>query len=215
MDNDKVYIPVENISILYKYTDKDGIKPKINRLNSTSWAKKKLETRKKIRDISGELLELYTSRSQITCTPYKDYDEEIEFALNFPFTLTEDQEKTIKEINYDLKTSTPMDRLLCGDVGYGKTEVAFRGMFKTVINNHQVAYLCPTTILSRQQYNSAVERFKDFPVRIELLNRHTPLKKVKEILEGLEKGTIDIVIGTHKLLNKKIKYSNNSHLKYE
>ena len=208
LDNDKVYIPVENISILYKYTDKDGIKPKINRLNSTSWAKKKLETRKKIRDISGELLELYTSRSQITCTPYKDYDEEIEFALNFPFTLTEDQEKTIKEINYDLKTITPMDRLLCGDVGYGKTEVAFRGMFKTVINNHQVAYLCPTTILSRQQYNSAVERFKDFPVKIKLLNRHTTPKEVKEILEGLEKGTIDIVIGTHKLLNKKIKYKN-------
>ena len=206
LGDDKVYVPIENVANLYKYTQKDGVAPKLNKLNSAAWAKKKAETRKKIKDISEELLELYTSRSKIKCTPYKTYEEETMFALNFPFTLTPDQEKTIKEIDADLKRDTPMDRLLCGDVGYGKTEVAFRAMFKAVINSEQVAYLCPTTILSRQQYNNAIERFKDFPIRIELLNRHTPLKKVKEIFEGLEKGTIDIVIGTHKLLNKNIKY---------
>lgn len=206
--NDKVYVPVENIDKLYKYTDKLGSVPKLDKLNSTSWAKKKLETRKKIRDISGELLELYTNRNQVLCAPYKDFEEEISFALTFPYTLTDDQEKAINEINEDLKKNTPMDRLLCGDVGYGKTEVAFRAMFKTVLNGFQVAYLCPTTLLSRQQYLSAEERFKEFGINVELLNRHTSTKKVKEILDKLEKGTTDIVIGTHKLLNDKIKYKN-------
>ena len=208
LGNDKVYVPVENIDKLYRYTTKDGMHPKLSKLNSAAWSKKKAETRKKIKDISNELLELYTSRSKINCYPYKTYEEESIFGLNFPYTLTRDQEKTIKEIDEDLKKDTPMDRLLCGDVGYGKTEVAFRAMFKTVINSHQVAYLCPTTILSKQQYDNAIERFKDFPITIELLNRHTKPKKVKEIFEGLEKGTIDIVIGTHKLLNKNIKYKN-------
>lgn len=207
-DKDKVYLPVDKINRLYKYASNVGRPPKLNKLNSSAWAKKKSETRKKIQDISGELLELYSSRQKATGTPYKDYDEELSFALNFPFTLTDDQEKTIKEIDFDLKSPAPMDRLLCGDVGYGKTEVAFRAMFKTVINGFQVSYLCPTTILSRQQYTSAIERFKDFPIRIELLNRHIPTKKVKKILEDLESGKIDIIIGTHKLLNDKINYKN-------
>ncbi len=204
--NDKVYVPVENIDKLYKYTSNLGTHPKLNKLNSTAWAKKKSETRKRIKDISEELLELYSNRSKITTVAYKDYEEEIKFGLDFPFNLTKDQEKTIQEIDYDLKSAIPMDRLLCGDVGYGKTEVAFRAMFKTVINNFQVSYLCPTTILSKQQYTSAIERFKDFPIRIELLNRHVPQKKVTNILKDLEEGKIDIIIGTHKLLNEKIKY---------
>jgi len=206
LDSDKVYIPVENIDRLYKYADRDGLKPKINKLNSTVWAKKKLETRKKIKNISRVLLALYSSRNQIKTVPYKDFEEEITFALNFPYTLTPDQEKSINEINADLKSSIPMDRLLCGDVGYGKTEVAFRAMFKAILNGHQVSYLCPTTILSRQQYNSAIERFKDFPVNIALLNRYTSVKRFNQIIAGLKDGTIDIVIGTHKLLNKRIEY---------
>lgn len=204
--SDKIYVPVENISNLYKYSDAEGIKPKLDKLNSSSWSKRKLATRKKIKDISEELLALYTSRSKIKSTPYKDYDEEMTFAFAFPYTLTKDQDKAIKEINIDLKKSSPMDRLLCGDVGYGKTEVAFRAMLKTVLNGHQVAYLCPTTILSKQQYDSAVERFKETGVNIELVNRHITTKKFNSIIDGLAKGTIDIVIGTHKLLNKKIKY---------
>ncbi|HBA37524.1 MAG TPA: transcription-repair coupling factor, partial [Firmicutes bacterium] len=206
MDKDKVYIPIDNIDKIYKYSSGMGSTPKLNKLNNGLWAKKKLETRNKIRDISGELIKLYTSRNKIKGIPYRDYEDEIKFAFDFPYTLTPDQEKTINEIAKDLKSVVPMDRLLCGDVGYGKTEVAFRAMFKTVINGFQVAYLCPTTILSKQQYQNALGRFKDFPIRIELLNRHTPQKKVTEILECLEKGTVDIVIGTHKLLNEKIKY---------
>lgn len=205
---DKVYLPVDKINKLYKYSANGGRTPKLNKLNSTSWAKKKSETRKRIRDISGELIELYSNRNRAVGVAYKDFEDEIKFAFDFPFALTEDQEKTIKEIDHDLKSQAPMDRLLCGDVGYGKTEVAFRAMFKTVINGFQVSYLCPTTILSKQQYNSALERFKDFPVRIELLNRHIPAKKVKQILEDLENGKVDIVIGTHKLLNDKIRYKN-------
>lgn len=206
LGNDKVYIPVENVDKLYKYTSGYGTHPKLNKLNSGAWAKKKLETKKKIKDISQELIELYTSRSKITGPSYKDYEDEIKFGFDFPFTLTKDQEKAIAEIDNDLKSQIPMDRLLCGDVGYGKTEVAFRAMFKAVINGFQVSYLCPTTILSKQQYTNAIERFKDFPIRIELLNRHIPTKKVSEIIKGLEDGKVDIVIGTHKLLNDKIIY---------
>lgn len=205
-DNDKVYVPVEGIDKLYKYSSNPGTNIKLSKLNSAAWAKKKLETRRKIRDISQELIELYSSRNKIIGPAYKDFEEEIEFALNFPYTLTSDQEKTIKEIDLDLKSTSPMDRLLCGDVGYGKTEVAFRAMFKTVLNNRQVAYLCPTTILSKQQYTSALERFKDFPVKIALLNRYVTQKNVTRILKELKEGTIDIVIGTHKLLNDKIEY---------
>ena len=121
---------------------------------------------------------------------------------------TADQAKCIKEIDKDLKSNVPMDRLLCGDVGFGKTEVAFRGMFKTVMNGYQVAYLCPTTLLSRQQYQNCVERFKDFAINIALLNRFTTAKEVTRIIKGLKEGTIDIVIGTHKLFNKDIEYKN-------
>lgn len=206
LGKDKVYVPVENVDKLFKYNSSVGQSPKLSKLNSPTWAKKKKETRSRIKDISEELIELYRNRTKITGVPYKDFEEEIKFALSFPFTLTEDQEKTIKEIDLDLKKSSPMDRLLCGDVGYGKTEVAFRAMFKTVINGFQVAYLCPTTILSKQQYTNALERFKEFPIRIELINRHITQKKLNIIMRDLEAGKVDIVIGTHKLLNEKIKY---------
>lgn len=207
LDKDKVYIPIENINKLYKYTQNIGNTPKLSKLNSAAWAKKKNETRKKIRDISNELIELYSNRKNIIGEAYKDYEEEeIKFAFAFPYTLTKDQDYVIKEIDMDLKSVIPMDRLLCGDVGYGKTEVAFRAMFKTVLNNRQVSYLCPTTILSKQQYTSACERFKDFPIRIELLNRFVSTKKTNEILKDLKDGKIDIIIGTHKLLNEKIEY---------
>lgn len=206
-DRDKVYVQVDNIDKLYKYSSNVGQAPKLNKLNSGAWAKKKNDTRKKIQDISGELIELYRARKKVLGIPYKTYEEEeLKFALSFPYNLTIDQEKTIKEIDLDLRSSFPMDRLLCGDVGYGKTEVAFRAMFKTVLNGYQVSYLCPTTILCKQQYTSAIERFKDFPIKIELLNRHVSQKNVARILRELEEGKVDIIIGTHKLLNDKIKY---------
>ncbi len=208
LGNDKVYIPVEKISNIYKYTDKDGLKPKVNKLNSTSWEIKKRQAQKKIKDISEELMKLYAVRNNIKGEKYKDYAEEDIFASLFQYKETKDQLKAISDIQNDLRSSVPMDRLLCGDVGFGKTEVAFRAMFKTVLNNHQVLYLCPTTILSKQQYNSALERFKDYPISIDLLNRFTSQKEVKRILEDLKNGKIDILFGTHRLLSDDIKCNN-------
>ena len=202
--SDKVYIPVEKITSIYKYTDNDGAKPKINKLNSSSWELKKRQVQKKIKDISEELMKLYALRSKTKKVAYKDYPEEEVFASLFPYEETKDQLKAIEDIQKDLRSTIPMDRLLCGDVGFGKTEVAFRAIFKTVLNNKQVLYLCPTTILSKQQYTSAMQRFSEYPIEIALLNRFTTPKETKKILEDLEKGKIDILFGTHRLLSNDI-----------
>ncbi len=205
--NDKIYIPVEKISTIFKYSGKEGSAPKLDKLNSTSWVKKKRELRNKIKDISGELIKLYAARSSIKGDAFRSYAEEDVFGSEFIYDETVDQLKAIKDIDNDLSSEVPMDRLLCGDVGFGKTEVAFRAMFKTILNNKQVFYLCPTTILSKQQYENAIERFKNYPIEIALLNRFTTPKETKRILEGLEKGTIDLVFGTHRLLSDDVKFS--------
>lgn len=204
--NDKVYIPVEKISTIYKYTDKDGMKPQINKLNSTTWINKKRAIQKRIHDISEELIKLYAARNNIKGEVYKDYEEEDVFASKFLYEPTNDQKRAIQEINQNLKSPVPMDRLLCGDVGFGKTEVAFRAIFKAILNNKQVFYLCPTTILSKQQYESAMKRFKDYPIDIALLNRFTSVKETKNILDGLASGRIDLVFGTHRLLSNDIHF---------
>ncbi len=200
-DNDKIYIPVEKISTIYKYANKDDAHPKINKLNSTSWEKTKRALRKRISDISQELIKLYAERKKIKGIRYQNFPEEILFAKDFVYNETKDQLKAINNINNDLNSAYPMDRLLCGDVGYGKTEVAFRAMFKTILNGYQVLYLCPTTILSKQQYQSALERFKNYGVNIGLLNRFTSKKEQTKILNSLKNGNIDIVFGTHRLLS--------------
>ncbi|MCI8670561.1 MAG: transcription-repair coupling factor [Bacilli bacterium] len=204
--NDKVYIPVEKINTILKYANKDGLKPKINKLSSTSWAKTKRSVEKRIKDISEELLKLYAERKALKGDVYETYELEKEFASSFQYSPTRDQEKAINEIDKDLQDKVPMDRLLCGDVGFGKTEVAFRAMFKAIVNNKQVFYLCPTTILSKQQYNAALNRFKDYPVNIALLNRFTSAKETKRIITELENGKIDIVFGTHRLLSDDVKF---------
>ena len=208
LNNDKIYIPVEKINNIYKYSDKDGNKPHLNRLNSSSWLKTRAYVQKKVQDISRELIELYKQRVAITSDIYRSFPEEDVFASEFNFDLTSDQQKSINDIYADLQSSHPMDRLLCGDVGFGKTEVAFRAMFKTVLNNSQVMYLCPTTILSKQQYSVAKERFKNWPIEIALLNRFTSKKEEGRIIEDLKTGKIDMVFGTHKLLNDKISFKN-------
>ena len=207
LGNDKVYVPVEKIDTIFKYTSKDGNPPRINKLNSLSWEKTKLSLKKRIHNISKELLKLYALRTSIKGPQFKYNELEDIFASEFEYILTPDQVKAIEDINNDLLNQVPMDRLLCGDVGFGKTEVAFRAMIRTILNDKQVAYLCPTTILSRQQYQNAIDRFKSIPIRIEILNRFTSPKKTKEIVEGLEKGTVDIVIGTHRLLSNDIKFN--------
>ncbi len=205
LDNDKVYVPVEKITSIYKYSDKDGLKPQINSLNSTAWQKKKQAVQKKIKDISGELIKLYAKRQSVVGEAYRDFPEEELFAQDFIYEETKDQLRAIEDILKDLDSPVPMDRLLCGDVGFGKTEVAFRAMFKTVCNNRQVMYLCPTTILSKQQYESALDRFKNFAVEIRLFNRFTTNREAKEIIEDFQNGKIDILFGTHRLLSPEIK----------
>lgn len=201
---DKIYVPVEKIDLIYKYTCKDGVKPKLNKLGSTNWEKTKKYISEKVKDISRELILLYKKRLELKKKPYKDYPEEEVFASEFKYNLTPDQKKAVVEINNDLKKDNPMDRLLCGDVGFGKTEVAMRVMFKAVLNNEQVLYLCPTTILSKQQYNVAKERFKNWPIEIALLNRHVSARETHRILEDLKKGKIDILFGTHRILSDDI-----------
>ena len=206
--NDKVYVPVEKISTIYKYSDADGRKPELNKLNSPNWEKKKRSVLKKIKDISEELIKLYAARGNVKVKPYQKFPEEDIFASEFAYEETRDQKRAINDILNDLEKDIPMDRLLCGDVGFGKTEVAFRAIFKTVFNGNQVLYLCPTTILSKQQYENAMERFKNYPVEIALLNRFTSVKETKRIIDDLKTGKIDIVFGTHRLLSDDIVFKN-------
>ncbi len=206
-DGDKLYIPVEKIELITKYSSGDGIVPKLNKLNGTEWQKTKLRVKKKVESIAGDLIKLYAERENTKGFAFvKDDKNQLEFENEFEFTPTGDQLKASEEIKHDMERIVPMDRLLCGDVGYGKTEVAFRAIFKAVLSGKQVAFLCPTTILSNQHYKNALERFKNYPINIALLNRFVSAKETTKILEGLKEGKIDVVFGTHKLLNDQITY---------
>ena len=206
-DKDKLYIPVEKIEFINKYSNGDGVAPKLNKLGSTEWEKTKLRVKKKIENIAGDLLKLYAERERTQGFAFsKDTEEQAIFESQFPYEETADQLKVIEEIKSDMEKPVPMDRLLCGDVGFGKTEVAFRAMFKAIMDGKQVAMLCPTTILSSQHYENALERFKEFPVNIALLNRFVSSKETKSILSRLKEGKIDILIGTHRILSNDIQY---------
>lgn len=205
-DNDKLYIPASKIELISKYTGKEGYAPKINSLNSVAWEKTKQRVKEKIRDEASRLLKVQAERSLKKGFSFsKDSEMQTLFENEFIYELTQDQIKAINEIKKDMESDLPMDRILCGDVGYGKTEVAFRAAFKAINDSKQVLYLCPTTLLSKQQYESALERFKNYPVKIGLLNRFTSKKEEIKILKELEEGNIDFVIGTHRLLSNDIK----------
>lgn len=202
---DKLYIPVEKIELITKYSANDGIVPKINKLGGTEWAKTKARLKKKIEDITQDLLKLYAERKRAKGFAFlKDTEEQAIFEAAFPFEETKDQLRAITEIKKDMESESPMDRLLCGDVGFGKTEVAFRAIYKAIFSGKQVAFLCPTTILSNQHFNNAIDRFKDTGVNIEVLNRFVSSTKTKAILERLKKGNVDLLIGTHRILSKDI-----------
>lgn len=204
--NDKLYIPVEKIDLISKYSGNEGVMPKINKLGGSDWNKIKARVKSKIHDIADKLLKLYAEREMREGYAFsKDTELQKQFDASFEYAETKDQLLAIEQIKNDMESRQPMDRLLCGDVGYGKTEVAFRAVFKAIMDSKQVLYLCPTTILSNQQYQNALVRFKDFPVNIGLLNRFTSPKEKKRILSELENGTIDFVIGTHRLLSNDIK----------
>jgi len=205
--NMELYIPVENINLLEKYQASEGVVPKLTNIGTNEWEKKKAKVREKLESIAKELIAVQAVREEKKGYKYQEDDEiQEQFENDFEFQETPDQLKTVEEIKRDMEEGIIVDRLVCGDVGYGKTEIAMRIALKTVLNNKQVAYLAPTTILTRQHYYSFKERFAKYGIRVEVLNRFIEGKKEKEILEGLKKGSIDIVIGTHKLLNEGIVY---------
>lgn len=206
---DRLYIPVEKLELISKYSAGDGIVPKLNKLGGIEWQKTKLRVRCKIESIAGDLLKLYAEREKTKGFAFLPDDEtQLEFEKEFIYDETPDQIRVIDEIKKDMESNIPMDRLLCGDVGYGKTEVAFRAIFKAILSGKQVALLCPTTILSTQHYNNAIERFKGFDVEIEVINRFITSKKQKNILKRLQEGKIDLLIGTHRILSDDIKFKN-------
>ena len=206
-DGDILYIPVENIDRISKFTGKEGIGVKLNSLSNDNWKKKKSKVREKLESIAGDLIKVSAEREVTKGYAFsKDDENQTIFENEFVYTETPDQVRATNLIKAEMEKDKPMDMLLCGDVGYGKTEVAFRAMFKAINDGKQVAYLCPTTILSNQQYEAARERFSTFPINIALINRFVDKSKQTQILNNLKEGKIDIIFGTHRLLSDDVKY---------
>lgn len=206
--DDKLYLPVDQMNAITAYIGTGGErKPKINTLGRPDWAKTKAKAKKAVEDMADELIALYAERrAQKGYAFGKDTPWQQEFEDSFPYEETDDQLRCVEEIKADMESETPMDRLLCGDVGYGKTEVALRAAFKAVMDNKQVAMLVPTTILAQQHYDTMRERFKKFPVTIEVLSRFRTPKQQKQVVADLTAGKVDIVVGTHRLLSKDIAF---------
>lgn len=203
----RLYLPLQGISKISKYHAEEGISPKIDRLGGKTWQKTKDRVKKKIQDMAEKLVKLYAGRKVYKGFPFS-YDTELhrEFDSFFPYEATPDQIKAIEDIKRDMESEKPMDRLVCGDVGYGKTEVAMRAAFKAVYDGMQVALLVPTTILCEQHYRNFKTRFSAFPVRIDYLSRFKTAKDRKETIRALSNGDIDILIGTHSLLGKNVHF---------
>lgn len=205
--NDTLYVPVEQLDVVQKYIGADEKPPKVNKLGSSDWIKTKNKVKESLKEVAKELIELYAERSRIKGYAFSpDTPWQKQFEDEFPYQETEDQLKAIEEIKRDMESPKPMDRLLCGDVGYGKTEVAMRAAFKAVMDGKQVAVLVPTTILAEQHFNTFIQRFKGFPVNIDMLSRFKSSGEQKKTLKELAAGNIDIIIGTHKLLSKGVKF---------
>jgi transcription-repair coupling factor (superfamily II helicase) len=204
----RLYVPLTRLDLIQKYRSTDaGPAPVLNRLGSQQWAKTKARVRKAMQDMADELLKLYAQRKAAQGHAFpSDNEFQREFEDAFDYNETEDQLSAINDIKRDMESTTPMDRLLCGDVGYGKTEVAMRAAFKAVQDGRQVAVLTPTTVLSFQHFETFKERFKQFPIGIEMISRFRTAKEQKSIIERVESGRVDILIGTHRLLSKDIKF---------
>ena len=207
-DQAKLYVPLTRLDLIQKYRSTDtGPAPQLNRLGTQAWQKTKARVKKAMADMAGELLKLYAQRQAAQGTPFSpDTNMQHEFEDAFDFNETDDQLSAIADIKRDMESTQPMDRLLCGDVGYGKTEVAMRAAFKAVQDSKQVAVLTPTTVLSFQHYESFKRRFANFPVNIEMISRFRTAKEQKIILEKVAEGKVDILIGTHRLLSKDLKF---------
>lgn len=202
---DKLYVPVDQLDLVQKYIGSEGKTPKVNKLGSAEWSKAKAKVRKSINEIAQDLVKLYATRATLKGYKYnKDTEWQRQFEDEFPFEETPDQLTSLEEIKKDMESDKPMDRLLCGDVGYGKTEVAIRAAFKAVMDGKQVAFLVPTTILAEQHYKNMIKRFSDFPVKIDMISRFRSAKEQKATIQAAKEGNVDILIGTHRLVSKDI-----------
>lgn len=205
--NDKLYVPVEQIDLVQKYVASESKEPKIYKLGGTDWKRVKKKVESSVQNIADDLIKLYAEREAAKGYAFSpDGEMQRDFEAAFPYQETEDQYRSINEIKKDMERERPMDRLLCGDVGYGKTEVAIRAAFKAIADGKQVAFLVPTTILAQQHYETMRERFQDFPINIGLLSRFRSRKEQTETIKGLKTGTVDVVVGTHRLLSKDVIY---------
>lgn len=206
-DNAQIYVPVTQLNLVQKYVSSESKTPRINKLGGNEWAKTKRRVSSKIEDIADELVDLYAKRAaeQGYAFPKDDYLQK-QFDANFPYSETRDQLRSINEIKADMEKPKPMDRLLVGDVGYGKTEVAMRAIFKAVTGGKQVAFLVPTTVLAQQHFDTLQRRFEGFPINIALMSRFKTTKELRETEAGLKDGSVDVVVGTHRILSKDVKF---------
>ena len=206
-DEAKLYVPVERLDLVQRYSSAEGHQPQLDRLGGLGWQKTKAKARRAMRDMADELLRLYAERKLVGGYAFAaDTPWQQEFEDGFPFVLTPDQETAIEDVKKDMEEPVPMDRLLCGDVGYGKTEVAMRAAFKSVMEGKQAAILTPTTVLAYQHYDTFRSRFAPFPVKVELLSRFRSSKEQKDVVKKVESGEIDVVIGTHRILSKDVNF---------
>lgn len=204
---DKLYVPVDQLDMVQKYIGSEGKAPKINKLGSSDWQKAKAKVKKSINEIAEDLVKLYAARSTLKGHKFSpDTQWQRQFEDEFPYEETPDQLTSLEEIKKDMESDKPMDRLLCGDVGYGKTEVAIRAAFKAVMDGKQVAFLVPTTILAEQHYTNLKKRFSDFPIRIDMISRFRTAKQQKDTMQAVKEGNVDILIGTHRLVSKDIQF---------
>ena len=208
-DEEIVFVPVEQVNLVQRYIGSDGQPPRLDLLGSKSWENRKNKVKKSVEDIAEKLIELYSKRKQAQGFAFpKDTEWQTMFEAAFPFEETEDQMRCIDEIKRDMESIAPMDRLVCGDVGYGKTEVALRACFKAIMGGKQAAFLAPTTILAEQHHENFLERFLNFPVQVAMLSRFVNPRKRRIILERLKNGEIDLLIGTHRIIQRDVQFKN-------
>ena len=208
-DEDVAFVPIEQANLVQRYIGSEGNSPRLDRIGSKAWENRKNKVKQAVEELAEKLIDLYSRRkaSQGFSFP-KDTEWQTAFEAAFPYEDTPDQITVTKEVKEDMEKPVPMDRLLCGDVGYGKTEIAMRAAFKAVLGGKQVAFLAPTTILAEQHYETCLERFKNFPVSIAMLSRFVPPSEQKKILEKLKAGAVDVLIGTHKIIQKDVQFKN-------
>ena len=206
-NDDMLYVPTNNLDNVRKYIGGGDTAPRLNKLGSKEWSNTKSKVKNNLREVAKDLIELYAKRQKIKGFAFsKDTDWQNQFEEEFPYQETDDQLRCIEEVKKDMELPRPMDRLLCGDVGYGKTEVAIRAAFKAVMDHKQVAYLVPTTVLASQQYDSFKKRMENFAINVELLNRFRTQKEQNEVVKKLKLGETDVVIGTHRLLSEDVEF---------